>query len=65
MTRIRNARTKMPNDPAMIALATVQALQQAAAGTTSERAWRIYAQWRLAYRQWTLQRLAKIEADEG
>ncbi len=52
-------------DPALITLAQVAALRQAAVGTDNARAWRSYAEQRLAYRQWTLQRLAKIEADEG
>ncbi len=52
-------------DPALITLAQVTALRLAAVGTDNRRAWRLYTQRRLEYRQWTLQRLGKIEADEG
>jgi hypothetical protein len=53
-----------PIDPASITLARVASLRESAMETGSRRAWRAYTECRAAYRQWTLQRLAKIEADD-
>jgi hypothetical protein len=55
----------MPSiNPANITFAAVESLRAAATGGGNVRDWRNYTLARARYREWTLQRLAKIEAGE-